>query len=171
MPRLKICRLRTHKMRELKRYSLVVSGTLRRLKLHTQLVKLYRKKLYRHVAVEGLCVCPALYAVTVGKFLVDLKNAVNREDLLCIELVEGIGQVLGRWLAGLINIFNPEKVIIGGNLSMTGDYILQPIKTLVRRYSLNLVNEDTKIVLSQLGDQVGLIGACANARIRAFDNQ
>ena len=101
----------------------------------------------------------------------DIINAVNREDLLCIELVEGIGQVLGRWLAGMINIFNPEKVVIGGNLSMTGDYILQPIKTLVRRYSLNLVNEDTKIVLSQLGDQVGLIGACANARIRAFDNQ
>lgn len=101
----------------------------------------------------------------------DIINAVNREDLLCIELVEGIGQVLGRWLAGLINIFNPEKVVIGGNLSMTGDYILQPIKTLVRRYSLNLVNEDTEIVLSQLGDQVGLIGACANARIRAFDNQ
>ena len=101
----------------------------------------------------------------------DIINAVNREDLLCIELVEGIGQVLGRWLAGMINILNPEKVVIGGNLSMTGDYILQPIKTLVRRYSLNLVNEDTKIVLSQLGDQVGLIGACANARIRAFDNQ
>ena len=100
----------------------------------------------------------------------DIINAVNREDLLCIELVEDIGQVLGRWLAGLINIFNPEKVVIGGSLSMTGDYILQPIKTLVRRYSLNLVNEDTKIVLSQLGDQVGLIGACANARIRAFDN-
>ena len=89
----------------------------------------------------------------------DIINAVNREDLLCIELVEDIGQVLGRWLAGLINIFNPEKVVIGGSLSMTGDYILQPIKTLVRRYSLNLVNEDTKIVLSQLGDQVGLIGA------------
>ncbi len=97
-------------------------------------------------------------------------NAVNHEDLLCIELVEEVGQVLGRWIAGLINIFNPEKVVIGGSLSMTGDYILQPIKTHVRRYSLNLVNEDTKIELSQLGDQVGLIGACANARIRAFDS-
>ena len=103
--------------------------------------------------------------------LTDIINAVNREDLLCIELVENIGQQLGRWLAGLINIFNPEKVIIGGSLSLTGDYILQPIKTLVKRYSLNLVNEDTKIELSQLGDQVGLIGACANARLRAFDNQ
>ena len=101
----------------------------------------------------------------------DIINATAREDLLCIELVEEIGQVLGRWLAGLINIFNPEKVVIGGTLSMTGDYILQPIKTWVKRYSLNLVNEDTKIVLSSLGDQVGLVGACANARIRAFEDQ
>ncbi len=101
----------------------------------------------------------------------DIINAIAREDLLCIELVEEVGQILGRWLAGLINILNPEKVVIGGALSQTGDYILQPIKTWVKRYSLNLVNEDTKIVLSKLGDQAGLIGACANARLRAFNDQ
>ena len=79
--------------------------------------------------------------------------------------------MLGRWLAGLINIFNPEKVVIGGALSTTGDYLLQPIRTWVKRYSLNLVNEDTKIVLSELGDQVGLLGACSIARNKAFEEQ
>ena len=49
--------------------------------------------------------------------------AVNKEDLLCIEIVEEIGQKLGKQIAGLINIFNPELVIIGGTLSLTGDYI------------------------------------------------
>ena len=39
--------------------------------------------------------------------------AVNKEDLLCIEIVEEIGQKLGKHIAGLINIFNPELVIIG----------------------------------------------------------
>ena len=81
-----------------------------------------------------------------------------------------VGQTLGRWLAGLINIFNPEKVVIGGALSSTGDYMLQPIRSWVKRYSLNLVNEDTKIVLSKLGDQAGLIGACLIARNRAFED-
>lgn len=55
-------------------------------------------------------------------------------------------------------------------MSSVGDYILQPIITSVRRYSLNLVNKDTKIVMSQLGDQSGLIGSCATARRRAFDD-
>lgn len=102
--------------------------------------------------------------------LSEIMDAVAREDLLCIELVEEIGQTLGRWLAGLINIFNPEKVVIGGALSSTGDYMLQPIRSWVKRYSLNLVNEDTKIVLSKLGDQAGLIGACLIARNRAFED-
>ena len=100
----------------------------------------------------------------------DVLEAIEREDLLCIELVEEVGRELGRWLAGLINIFNPEKVVIGGMLSSTGDYILQPIRMAVRRYSLNLVNKDTKIVLSEFGERAGLIGACFIARRRAFDD-
>ena len=100
----------------------------------------------------------------------DVLEAIDGEDLLCIELVEDMGRELGRWLAGIINIFNPEKVILGGSLSSVGDYILQPVITAVRRYSLNLVNKDTKIVISQLGDQSGLIGSCATARRSAFDD-
>ncbi len=100
----------------------------------------------------------------------DVFEAIDGEDLLCIELVEDMGRELGRWLAGIINIFNPEKVILGGALSTVGDYMLQPVITAVRRYSLNLVNKDTKIVISQLGDQSGLIGSCATARHCAFDD-
>ncbi len=102
--------------------------------------------------------------------LEDVFEAIEGEDLLCIELVEDMGRELGRWLAGVINIFNPEKVIIGGALSTVGDYILQPIITAVRRYSLNLVNKDTRIEISQLGDRAGLIGSCATARRSAFDD-
>ena len=41
-------------------------------------------------------------------------DAINNEDSLCIEIVETVGRKLGRYLAGLINIFNPELVVIGG---------------------------------------------------------
>ena len=51
----------------------------------------------------------------------EIISATNKEDLLCIELVEEIGQKLGRYLAGLINLLNPELVIIGGVLAQTGD--------------------------------------------------
>lgn len=101
--------------------------------------------------------------------LTDLIEAVNKEDLLCIEIVEEIGLKLGKQVAGLINLFNPELVIIGGTLSLTEDYITQPLKTSVRKYSLNLVNKDSVIVTSKLKDKAGLIGACMLARSRMFE--
>ena len=95
--------------------------------------------------------------------------AVNKEDLLCIEIVEEIGQKLGKHIAGLINIFNPELVIIGGTLSQTEDYITQPIKSAIRKYSLNLVNKDSAITTSKLKGEAGVIGACMLARSRMFE--
>ena len=95
--------------------------------------------------------------------------SVNKEDLLCIEIVEEIGQKLGRQIAGLISIFNPELVIIGGTLSSTGDYIVQPIKTAIRKYSLNLVNKDATVTVSKLKDKAGVVGACMLARSRMFE--
>ena len=91
--------------------------------------------------------------------------------MLCIEVIEEIGQKLGKQIAGLINIFNPELVVIGGSLSQTGDYIIQPIKTAVRKYSLNLVNRDTMITLSKLKDKAGVVGACMLARSKMFEDE
>ena len=99
----------------------------------------------------------------------EIISAVNKEDLLCIEIVEEIGQKLGKQIAGLINIFNPELVIIGGTLSLTDDYIAQPIETAIRKYSLNLVNQDSVITVSKLKDRAGIVGACMLARSRMFE--
>lgn len=99
----------------------------------------------------------------------EIIESVNKEDLLCIEIVEEIGQKLGKQIAGLINLFNPELVIVGGTLSLTGDYITQPIKTAIRKYSLNLVNKDSVILTSKLKDRAGIVGACMLARSRIFD--
>ena len=100
----------------------------------------------------------------------EIITAVEKEDLLCIEIVEEIGQKLGRQIAGLISIFNPELVIIGGTLSLTGDYIIQPNKTAVRKYSLNLVNKDAVIIPSKLKSKAGVVGACMLARSRVFES-
>ena len=101
--------------------------------------------------------------------LEEIVEATNKEDMLCIELVEEIGRKLGRYLAGLINLFNPELVVIGGTLARTEDYILQPVKTAVRKYSLNLVNRDSAIVLSKLQNKAGVVGACVLARNSLFE--
>ncbi len=102
-------------------------------------------------------------------FLEDIIDAVNKEDVLCIDIFEDVGQKLGRQIAGLINIFNPELVIIGGTVSLSGDYILQPIKSAVRKYSLNLVNKDSNIIISKLKDKAGIVGSCLLARRRIFE--
>lgn len=71
-------------------------------------------------------------------------------------------------LQQLFNVFNPEMVILGGDLSCAGDYLLQPIITAVRKYTLNLMNRDSDIVLSKLKDRAGVIGACLLARSKMF---
>lgn len=101
--------------------------------------------------------------------LEEIVEATNKEDFLCIELVEEIGRKLGRYLAGLINLFNPELVIIGGTLALTEDYILQPIKTAIRKYSLNLVSKDSAVVLSKLQAKAGVVGACLLSRSKLFE--
>ena len=99
----------------------------------------------------------------------EIIEAVNKEDLLCIDILEEIGLKLGKHIAGLINLFNPELVIIGGTLAQTDEYILQPIKISVRKYSLNLVSKDSIIVLSKLKGKAGVMGACMLARSHVLE--
>ena len=97
-------------------------------------------------------------------------QAVNEhEDMLAIEVIEEIGEKLGRYLAMLINIFNPELVIIGGTLAAVSDYIQLPIQTAFKRHSLNLVNQDVKFKTSKLGANAGVVGACYIVRGKFFD--
>ena len=98
--------------------------------------------------------------------LMDIINAVKEEDVLAIEVVEEIGTVLGRALAGLINIFNPELVVIGGIVANAGEYLLLPVKSAIQKHSLNLVNKDTTIKFSKLGEKAGPVGACMLSRTK-----
>ena len=96
--------------------------------------------------------------------LSDLIDAIHKEDMLSIEILEEIGFNLGKGIAGLMNIFNPELVVLGGPLSQTGEYLSLPIKSAVRKYSLNLVTRDTQIKVSKLGERAGILGACLLSR-------
>lgn len=89
----------------------------------------------------------------------DIIAAAKNDDTLSIELIEEAGEKIGKSIAFLINIFNPELVIIGGNLSRAGDYIMLPLKSSTNKFSLNLVYKDTKFRLSQMGDSAGALGA------------
>jgi predicted NBD/HSP70 family sugar kinase len=96
-------------------------------------------------------------------------DAAIKDDVLAIDLIADLGDKLGRGIALLINIFNPELVIIGGSLAKTGEYLILPIKSAINKYSLSLVNSDTKIKISLLGVKSGVIGACLLARNRLLN--
>lgn len=99
----------------------------------------------------------------------DIILAAKNEDMLSIDLLAEIGEKIGRAVAILINILNAEMVILGGTLSSTGDYIYLPVKSAVNKYSLNLVNNDTQLVISELGERAGVIGSCLIARNKLLE--
>ena len=96
--------------------------------------------------------------------LEDIMDAIAKEDVLSLATLQHIADELGKQLAGIINIFNPEMLVIGGEMSVTGDYLTLPVNMGIKKYSLNVMNEDSQIVTSELKDQAGVIGACLIAR-------
>ena len=80
--------------------------------------------------------------------LQDLLDAIAKEDVLSLATLQTIADELGKQLASVINIFNPEMLVIGGEMSVTGDYLTLPVRMGIKKFSLNIMNEDSQIVTS-----------------------
>jgi predicted NBD/HSP70 family sugar kinase len=92
----------------------------------------------------------------------DLVEAALKEDMLVIELLAEFSEKGA--LAVLINLLNPELVILGGTISRTGDYIKLPARTALNKFSLSLVNSDTQFKVTKLVEKAGVMGGCLIAR-------
>lgn len=99
----------------------------------------------------------------------DIISAAKKDDNLCIEAINYIGDKLGRGIASLINIFNPELIIIGGVVAKSEEYLSLPLKNAVNKYSLSTVNRDTKIILSSKNDNLASYGSCLLLRDRLLN--
>lgn len=99
----------------------------------------------------------------------DIMEAAGKDDVLSIELITNVGEKLGRGIGVLINLFNPELVVVGGVLSSVSDYLMLPIRTSLNKYSLSLVNRDSQLVVSKLGESAGVIGSALLARNRILE--
>ncbi len=91
-------------------------------------------------------------------YIRDIISAAKNDDNLSIELIEEAGEKIGHAVATLMNIFNPESVIVGGTLSTAGDYIMLPLKAATNKYSLSLVYKDTEFHISTLNDKASAWG-------------
>jgi len=104
-------------------------------------------------------------AITIDDILAAI---TENEDSLAIEIIDEIGSKLGRYLSMLINVFNPELVILGGVLAETDMYLRLPVRTNIHKYSLSLVSLDMELKMSSLGSKAGVIGACYILRDKLF---
>lgn len=92
--------------------------------------------------------------------LEDIIDAALHDDILSIELIAELAEKLGRGVALLINLYNPELIILGGALSAAGDYLTLPMKASINKFSLSIVNNDARLKLTKLKERAGVIGAC-----------
>lgn len=95
----------------------------------------------------------------------DVIEAAKHEDPLCIEVLSGTAHELGRHLAGMLNIFNPETIVIGGKITNVASYyFFQQAAVSIMQNSLMLMGRGVSIRQSELGDDAGIVGACLLAR-------
>lgn len=98
----------------------------------------------------------------------EIVQAAKADDVLSIELIGTMGEKLGRGVGVLINIFNPETIIIGGPLAAAGDYLMLPLRSSLAKYSLSLVNNDSTLRLSTTGEMGAAVGGALLTRSRVL---
>lgn len=85
--------------------------------------------------------------------------AASVGDSLALDIITRGSRYLGLGMVNLVNIFNPERIVVGGGLSHMGEMLLGPARQVVREKAFKLPAQSVSIVTSELGDEAGVIGA------------
>ena len=88
-------------------------------------------------------------------------QAATMGDQYSISILANIGQWLGKGLAYLIQIFNPELIILGGRLSESNQFILPPIQQAIQIFCNPELSNEIEIKVSELGSYAGIQGVAA----------
>ena len=82
-------------------------------------------------------------------------------DSATLRVLDDAGFAAGRALAGVVNLINPEVVVVGGPLAELGEVFLGPIRRGLLRYAVPLAGETTTLAMSSLRDRAEALGAAA----------
>jgi predicted NBD/HSP70 family sugar kinase len=88
-------------------------------------------------------------------------NAVKEKDPLVMDIVEKAAQDLGRKIAFLVNLLNPEIVIIGGGVEEIGTHFLESVKKMVKTAAIQEATRKLKIIPARLGEEAVALGAAS----------
>ncbi len=78
--------------------------------------------------------------------------------------IEVVGRALGVGVANLVNIFNPQVVVIGGGVSAAGELLLEPAREVMLRRALRPGRDEVRVEAAAFGAEAGMIGAALLAR-------
>lgn len=88
-------------------------------------------------------------------------NAANRGDQYAINILAQIGMNLGKGISILIQLFNPELIILGGKIAKAKQYMIIPIQQSINTYCMPQLRDKTKIALSNLDQDAAMLGSVA----------
>lgn len=90
-----------------------------------------------------------------------IDQAADGGDEIALEALDETGVAMGQGFAALVNLLNPEKIILGGPLSTIGKYLLPSLRKTVTQFSLPEIGQQVDVVASEFGLDASLIGAIA----------
>ncbi|MEE8204452.1 MAG: ROK family protein, partial [Dehalococcoidales bacterium] len=94
----------------------------------------------------------------------DVAAAAQSGDLLSREVIHQAAHYLGVGMVNIVNIFNPDMIIVGGGVAKMGELLLEPARQVVLKRAFELPARAVRIVTAQLGDDAGVLGAALFAR-------
>src|SRR3954449_7731321 len=91
-----------------------------------------------------------------GPLITELANA---GDPVACGAIETIGRALGVGVANLVNIFNPQVVVIGGGVIAAGELLLAPAREVMRERALSPQRDEVRVEAAAFGAEAGMVGA------------
>lgn len=86
-------------------------------------------------------------------------EAAKQGDVVAKKIFEIIGNYIGIGLASVVNLLNPEKIVIGGGVADAGDFLFVPIKETLKKRAMPIQGSAVQVVPAELGNTAGVIGA------------
>ena len=102
---------------------------------------------YKEMATDGI-ITPYIVA-----------QAALQGDAVSIQIFKQMGKIIGTGLSSVINLLNPEKIIIGGGVADAGDLLLEPIRKTIADRAMPIQAAAVQVVPAQLANTAGVIGA------------
>ena len=103
---------------------------------------------FREIAGSVDAITPAIVA-----------RAAKEGDVVAQRIFQIMGEYIGTGLASVVNLLNPEKIVIGGGVADAGDILIEPLKSALKNRAMPIQGAAVDIVPAQLGNTAGVIGA------------